>query len=386
MKKLIIIGAGLFQYDLIIKAKSLGYQTHVFAWEDGAIAKSVSDYFYPISITEKEDILKIAEKINPAGVVTSGSDLAVISVNFISEKLNLRGNSVYSSLISTNKFEMRKVLSSDNIPVPEYFQINSKSDLDAIPIVEKPYIIKPVDRSGSRGVVKIKSKKDLTSAYRIALDSSFSKKVILEEFVEGKEYSMEMISIDRKHYHLATTEKFTTGAPNFIETAHLQPARIDKTIESNAIEIIKKSLDALQIVNGASHSEFKVTKDGSIFIIEIGARMAGDFIGSSLVNISTGHDYLKYIIEVACGIEPDLLESKTINTGFVKFIYYNEDISNYIIIKDNSNISVIKESENISLPEQKVSDSSTRGSYYIIKTNTIENIAKLIQLEEYKYN
>ena len=63
MKKLVIIGANDFQNQLILKAKSLGYETHVFAWEDGAVGKDNADYFYPISIIEKDKILEKCKEI-----------------------------------------------------------------------------------------------------------------------------------------------------------------------------------------------------------------------------------------------------------------------------------------------------------------------------------
>ena len=67
MKKIAIIGANEFQNKLVLKAKELGIETHVFAWEDGAVAKENSDFFYPISITEKEKILEICKKIKIDG-------------------------------------------------------------------------------------------------------------------------------------------------------------------------------------------------------------------------------------------------------------------------------------------------------------------------------
>ena len=72
------------------------------------------------------------------------------------------------------------------------------------------------------------------------------------------------------------------------------------------------ALNALGITNGASHSEYKITPKGRIAIMEIGARMGGDFIGSDLVRLSTGYDFLKGVIEVALGefVEPHITEHK----------------------------------------------------------------------------
>lgn len=244
--KLIIIGANQFQKPLVEKANEMEYETHVFAWEEGAVCRDVADYFYPISITDREEILKIAHKIKPAGVISIGSDLAVITVNYLVARLGLIGNSLYSTQISTNKHEMRKTFSQANLPCPGFRLI----DKDGIPEplnMKFPLIVKPVDRSGSRGVNRVDNREELNQAINLAIKESFCGQVIAEEYINGQEYSMEMISYQGEHYFLAITEKFTTGAPNFVETMHLQPGRIESSTLIGAIEIIKRALDVLNI-------------------------------------------------------------------------------------------------------------------------------------------
>lgn len=112
MRKVVIIGANNFQMPLIKKAKALGYETHVFAWKEGAVGAKYADYFYPISIVEKEEILEKCKEIKPDAVLSVASDLATITVNYLTEKLGLTGNSLECTKISTNKFEMRMHLKS----------------------------------------------------------------------------------------------------------------------------------------------------------------------------------------------------------------------------------------------------------------------------------
>ena len=88
---------------LIKKAKALGYETHVFAWKEGAVGAKYADYFYPISIVEKEEILEKCKEIKPDAVLSVASDLATITVNYLTEKLGLTGNSLECTKISTNK-------------------------------------------------------------------------------------------------------------------------------------------------------------------------------------------------------------------------------------------------------------------------------------------
>lgn len=90
--------------------------------------------------------------------------------------------------------------------------------------------------------------------------------------------------------------------PYFVELAHHQPSSLDLKTSGRVTSIVLKALDSLHIENGASHSELKITDSGDIKVIEIGARMGGDFIGSNLVEISTGYDFLRGVIEVSFGV------------------------------------------------------------------------------------
>lgn len=303
MKKIAIIGANIFQNKLIVHAKELGYETHVFAWECGDPGEKSADFFYPVSIKEKELILEQCKKINPVAVCSIGSDLAVLTVNYVARNLGLNGNSELCDRLSTNKYEMREAFRRAGVYTPKHIKVtcSKRCDFD----IKYPVIVKPTDRSGSRAITCVYHENELESAVQRAIDQSFEKAAIIEEFIDGKEYSCECISFGGNHQTLALTEKFTTGSPNYIETGHIQPAPIRDGKTKRVIETtVCKALDALDIKNGASHAEFKLSGDGGVRIIEIGARMGGDCIGSDLVPLSTGLDYMRMVIDVAEGKEP----------------------------------------------------------------------------------
>ena len=301
MRKIAIIGANSFQNPLILKAKEMGFETHVFAWQDGSIGEKTADYFYPISIVEKEEILEKCREIQPEAVVTIASDLANITVQYVAEGLGLVHNSRESIEISTNKYLMRQAFAKAGVPTPKFMVAEEGQDLSEAKEMSYPVIVKPTDRSGSRGINKISSFEELPAAIKDSVENSFQKKAIIEEYLEGEEYSCECISYKGKHHFLAVTKKYTTGAPHFIETGHLEPAKLPEGKEDKVIGQIFQALDALKIENGASHSEFKMDAEGNVKIIEIGSRMGGDCIGSDLVKISTGYDFVQMVIETALG-------------------------------------------------------------------------------------
>lgn len=293
--KIAIIGASYLQLPLVQKAHDLGLETHCFAWEEGAVCKKFADYFYPISILEKEEILKQCRQKQINGITTIATDMAVPTVCFVAEKMGLISNSYNSALVSTNKALMRERFNRYNVVSPKHIVING----DILKNINYPMIVKPVDRSGSRGVAKVSSPDEMFTAILNARDESLSDEVIIEEFIEGNEISVECISWKGKHYLLAITDKVTTGEPNFVELAHHQPTQLSSDFQKLIRDETIKALDALDIKFGASHTEFKITNKGELYIIEVGARMGGDFIGSHLVKLSTGYDYLKGVIACA---------------------------------------------------------------------------------------
>ena len=131
MKKIVIIGANNFQMPLIKKAKELGYETHVFAWKEGAVGAEFADFFYPISIVEKDLILEECKKIKPDAVISVASDLATLTVNYLADKLGLTGNSLECTQISTNKYKMRQAFQANKVSVPKFIE-TSKFDTNTL--------------------------------------------------------------------------------------------------------------------------------------------------------------------------------------------------------------------------------------------------------------
>lgn len=299
-KKLAIIGASYLQKPLVEKAKEMGVYSICFAWEDGAVCKDLCDKFYPVSTVDKEEILKICREEQIDGITTIASDVATLTVSYVAEQLGLVGNPNKYAQTATNKYLMRQCFMENDVPSPKFCEA-AGSVPAAVKNFHFPVIVKPTDRSGSRGVEKVETPKDLAQAVERACNESFQKRAIIEEFVEGREISVESISYIGKHYVLQITDKVTTGAPYFVELEHHQPSSLPDDIKQQVKAIVLNALDALHIQYGASHSELKITADGDIRVIEIGARMGGDFIGSDLVRLSTGYDFLKGVIEVAFG-------------------------------------------------------------------------------------
>lgn len=375
MKKLAIIGASYLQVPLIERAREMCIETHVFAWAHGSEpGKDCSDQYYPVSITEKEQILEICKAIQVNGIISIGSDLAMPAVNYVAESMNLIGNSQDCTILTTNKYAMRVKLSENDLPCPRFKRISS-ANLSTEGL-EFPLIVKPTDRSGSRGITKIYDSKKLSNAIEKALSESIVQEVIIEEFIEGREISVEMISWQGSHHLVTFTDKVCTGEPYFVEIEQHVPADLSQSLSSRIVALVREALSVLGVENGASHTELLITKKGEIFIVEVGARMGGDNIGSDLVQLSTGYDFVRGIIEIALGkftlpeighLEHSGIMYITPKSGKVTCIKNNAVHFKEVV---RSNI-LVKIDDQVNYP---ITDSSQRSAYIIYASDKMISI------------
>jgi biotin carboxylase len=362
-KKIAILGASEPHLPLYLKAKEMGLEIYCFAWSEGAFCKDYADHYYDISILEKEKITEICQLEKIDGVVSNALDYAVPTVSYVSEKLNLNGISYQSSLKATNKHLMRDAVKEANACLQPNYHIYDKD----IKINRFPVIVKPSDSSSSNGVTKVNKEEDLLFAVERALLASKNKEILIEEFIDGREISVESISYHGKHYILTITDKETTGEPYFVETAHHQPSDLIDSIQ----DVVKRNVDliltSLDIKNGASHAEFKIDEKGDVYFIELGARGGGDFISYNLVELSTGYDYVKGMIEVA------LNEFKIPRISESKFsgVYFLGKDTEYIqrFIEKNKNLSWVRLFHIDEAPLKELKKSQDRSGYIVYQSN-----------------
>lgn len=307
-RKIAVLGANLPLVNFYRRARFLDYEIHSFAWEEGAVCKVYSDYFYPISFTETDKIVTICKQQGIEMVTSFSLESALPYVHEIAQLLGWPIPSEKSRALSANKLTMRKEFAEHGVSIPFFIDTNDENCL----VSEFPVIVKPIDSGGSRGVTKVDCLQDLSIAIRRAKSFSLNQRVLIEQYIDGPEYSVEAISYQGTHHIVAITEKVTTGAPNFVELAHFQPALLDAESCKKVHALVKQALDILLFSDGPSHSEVRFDQFGNCFIIEIGTRLGGDFITSDLVRLSTGYDIVEASIELACGrfIFPELKYEK----------------------------------------------------------------------------
>lgn len=378
-KKIMILGASILQLPAIIKAKEMGLEVIAVDIDKNAVGFKEADIGLEISTIDIPNVVKAAELYKIDGIMTLASDMPMRTVAAVASKLNLIGISEETALKATNKAVMRECLKDNNIPIPKFFRIKTyKQYLDILINFTDNCIIKPADNSGSRGIFLInnlKNEKMIKYAFEYSKKHSRSGEVLVEEYMQGPEVSVESISIDEKTHIIAITDKLTTGSPRFVELGHSQPSILSENVKNEIKKITIETIKAIGIKNGPSHTELKITNEGPK-VVEIGARLGGDNITTHLVPISTGVDMVKSCINIALGEMPDL-NIKQNKGAVIRYFNTNKGILHNVYgIEEAKKINGISEINIVKKIGEHINDidsSSDRVGFVIAEGNSVDN-------------
>ena len=306
-----VLAAGLLQIPVIKKAQEMG--VYVIAVDDDSNAPGMAladKAIVPGGLMNEEKLVAIAKEEQIDGVIHPCSEVAMNVMGRINDELHLSGISKEMAIRATNKHLMREAFEKYGAPSPK--SILTKDEEDAWGLFCEQFttnaILKPSRNSGSRGIAKVEKgikKEVFVELYRRALDESRDHSVLIEQFIEGPEFSVEVIVWNGEPHVLAITDKKTTEAPYFVELGHNQPSIYPVDIQQKLKDGAIAGIKALGLSNCAAHCELKV-QNGEAYLMEIGARMGGDFISTELTHLSTGIDMVAATISVVLGMEPNL--------------------------------------------------------------------------------
>ncbi len=311
-KKIMILGAGILQLPGIQQAKQMGLQVvavdmNPFAagFKETGIEKEV------ISTIDIPAVIQAAEKHKIDGLMTIASDMPMRTVAAVSKKLGLIGISEDTALKATNKVEMRQCLRDHNVPIPDFYKVSNINEyMHAIQRFRGAFVVKPADNCGSRGIYFVPNKRDrktVLKAYTYSHLYSHCGDVVVEEYMNGPEVSVETLTIDGMCHVIQITDKLTTGVPHFVEMGHSQPADFSHEMAEQIRNIAGAANKAIGILNGPSHTEIIITDEGPK-IVELGARLGGDCITTHLVPLSTGVNMVECCIQIILGNKPDITQ------------------------------------------------------------------------------
>lgn len=318
-KSVLIFGVGPLQKSIIDRAKLMGLYTVGIDPAADATCKYEVDAFEIVSGQDYEGTMTVAKKYQIDAIVTAATDKPLVMMARVAKELNLPFYSVETAQWSTDKFQMKERFELGGVPHAQGRLISKVEEAEGLVF---PVIVKPRDNSGSRGVKLCRNQEELKTSIEEALENSRLDSVLVEEFIEGPEYSIESLHHDNKSEVIQFTEKKTTEFPYNVELGHIQPANISDDNKQKIREIVAKIGKALKFVNCPSHTELKINERG-IFVIETSPRLGGDYITSTLTPLSTGVNLEDELLKISLGetINP---VPKAVQYSGVRFFSFEE--------------------------------------------------------------
>jgi biotin carboxylase len=308
-KTLLVLAAGSLQVPAITVGKRLGLRVVAADGVQTAPGLPLAHAAHIVDITNPRVCLEVARAEKVDGVIHICSEVAMASLGLVNRELGLHGPDPETVIRATNKERMRRAFETGGAPSPKSIGVSSEAEaLDAAANIAGALIVKPSRNSGSRGVTYVPGKagsRCLLAAFRHAMAESRDRSALIEQYVEGPEFSVEALAWNGRLEILAITDKLTTGQPNFVEMGHSQPTRLSPTDAEKIRQAAVLGIRALKLDWCAAHAEVKLATDGP-YLMEIGARLGGDFITTELVPRSTGVDMVAAAIRLCLGEEPDL--------------------------------------------------------------------------------
>lgn len=321
-KSVLIFGVGPLQLSIIERAKRMGLYTVGIDPMADATCRDDVDAFEVVGGQDFEGTCAVVEKHGIKAIVTAATDKPLVMMARIAEKYGFPFYSVETAKWSTDKYQMKYRFELGDVPHAQGRLISKVEEAEGLVF---PVIVKPRDNSGSRGVKLCRNAEELKVSIEEALENSKLDTVLVEEFIEGPEYSIEGLHHDGKNEVIQFTEKKTTEFPYNVELGHKQPANISEDNQQKIREIVSKIGKALNFVNCPSHTELKINKRG-IFVIETSPRLGGDYITSTLVPLSTGINMEDQLLHIALGETVDTKSGRVEKASGVCFFCLPEGV------------------------------------------------------------
>jgi biotin carboxylase len=324
MKTLLVLAAGSLQLPAIITAKRLGLRVVALDGCPDAPGLAQANVGKVVNLLDPDACLAVAKAEQVDGAIHICSEVAMASLGRINQEMGLHGIDVATAARATNKALMRRAFEQGQAPSPPSIAIKTLTEaLSAVEQLGFPVIFKPSRNSGSRGITRVgpdgARRETLVEAFAYALRESRDASVVVEKFVEGPEFSVEILVWNGQSHVLAITDKMTTGEPSFVEIGHSQPSLFTKTDQQQIVEAALRGVRALGIDWSAAHAEVRLSPNGP-FLMEIGARLGGDFITTELVPRSRGIDMVAGAIRLALGEVPDLTPKHEARGACIRYL------------------------------------------------------------------
>jgi len=386
-KKLLVVGAGIEQTQIIKTAQAMGCEVIAIDESINAVGFKFSDYSYAINTKNVVDINTIANKHEIDAIITS-IETGVKTTSIIAKKNKLKGIDKYTADILTNKYKLKEVFKNHSIATPlSFIAHNFNETIKAIKNIGYPVILKPSDNAGARGVMKVNNFQDINNAYKYATENTKLDFIIVEEFLNGHELGCEALILNNKVKHIFLTDKIKTKPPYMVVMGHIMPANIPLKLHDNIEKLINNAVWAVGVNTGLVNFDIIISNKGP-YIIDMGARLGGNYL-PLLVYLSSGINTYKEAIKIALGLEPNF-EKKQNNHSAIIYLEPEEgqviNINNHQKILQNEGLILLDIKIKLGDYINKISHLSHRVGYFVVNAPNLDDLKKIITNVENNLN
>ena len=343
-KNILLLGGSYGQLPAIIEAKKLGLYTILCDYLPDNPGARMVDEFHLVSTTDKQAVLALARAKKIDFVLAYASDPATPTAAYVSEQLGLPGNSLQSIQTLSRKDLFRQLQKENGFNTPLFRVIDENQAVDKGAVdIPLPVIVKPVDSSDSKGVVKVEKWKDLETGIAGAMKFSRIKKVILEEFIDEEQANLhgDAFFLDGKMVFCMLGDSLFRSASNPLKpSTEIYPSRVSKKLVSRAENEVASIVSKSGFSNGAVNIEARINTGGEMYIMEIGPRSGGTLTPQTIF-YATGFDMLQatfaYFLHGDVKVNsPDIRPAincamHTNRKGILKQVAIDDSLRDYIV-------------------------------------------------------
>ena len=303
MDKLMILGAGIYQVPLIETAKRMGYYTIAVSIPGNYPGFKIADKVYYVNTTDVPKVLEIAKEEGIKGILTAGTDVAVITIGKVCDTLGLTGISYKAAENATSKRLMKECYEAAGVRTARFREISVDTPDEEIASqiegLEFPLIFKAVDTSGSRGIMRVDSQEEFPAARANVLKYTHDDHYLIEEFIEGEEFGAQAFIENGELQFILPHGDYVFHGDTGVPVGHFAPYDIGEEATADAKLQLTLAAKAMGLDNCAINADF-IMKDGKTYVLELGGRSGATCL-AELVSIYYGFDYYEKMIRVALG-------------------------------------------------------------------------------------
>ena len=316
MPHIVIVEPNFYGREFIYYCKQKGYQlTLIISDEKNPQTLGYADDFDgdtivadTLSYEETHDALEAYDNIDNVDALIAGYEYVLPITARLCETFNFFSNRYETMQKARIKNMAKAQWKKDGVSTADFYLAKGVDALrQASSTFPYPYIIKPVDGSCSENVFFIENDADFSRAIDILQEYKTSymnmrvlQNFLIERYIQGPEYSVELFLQEGKEIWASATEKQTTAPDFFVETQHVLPLPEGKEIEKVLVDESLKAAHSLQYRHGPAHVEIKMKNDIP-YIIEFNGRPGGDMITTRLLRLALGIDFYGAHIEQSLG-------------------------------------------------------------------------------------